>query len=239
MITISTEQGFKNIESWDDVIHNVGYKSNLDPSKHKLDSIIGRYVEKEMVQCGLSNCHTKHGKGYLVKTQSGLSTNIGKDCGKKYFGVDFEIMAKKFERDFEAQNNREILASFSINIDELELKINEMRAGHNGADYLYKKSRLLITRGRELPDVVVTKIMDMVKLSSNVLIKEREATKEETDNALAINSKTRLPLYINEQVATVNGLLILQKDYDLRDILIIDLDQNINAFKELDIDVID
>ena len=57
---------------------------DLDPSQHKLKQILGHYIEKEWKPCGLSNCHQLHGKGYYVVTESGLETNIGKDCGKKY-----------------------------------------------------------------------------------------------------------------------------------------------------------
>jgi hypothetical protein len=36
---------------------------------------------------------------YVVATTHGIETNIGKDRGKTYFGVNFETMSKQFDRD--------------------------------------------------------------------------------------------------------------------------------------------
>jgi phage-related tail protein len=36
---------------------------------------------------------------YVVATTHGIETNIGKDRGKMYFGVNFETMSKQFDRD--------------------------------------------------------------------------------------------------------------------------------------------
>ncbi len=78
----------------------------MNSSEHQLEAIIGRYSFLDKIKCGLSNCHTPHGRGYIVTTKAGLQTNIGKDCGKTYFGVDFETLPKKFDRDMTAAESR-------------------------------------------------------------------------------------------------------------------------------------
>ena len=42
---------------------------DVDPKAVKLETIIGNYTQSDFVRCGLSTCHTKHGKGYLVKRE--------------------------------------------------------------------------------------------------------------------------------------------------------------------------
>jgi len=117
VITLSKDNGFVKVERWEDIESLPGFVSNLNPSEHKLKAIIGRYIFKDYIQCGLSNCHTPHGKGYIATTMDGLSINIGKDCGKKYFGVDFETLSNKFDRDYTEAENRERLWSFSFKIE--------------------------------------------------------------------------------------------------------------------------
>lgn len=239
MITLNSEQGFIHIENWEQITSNAGYRADLNPAEHTLDSIIGRYVEKEMVRCGLTNCHTPHAKGYVVKTKSGLSTNIGHDCGKKYFGVDFEVMAKKFEHDFTMQTNRELLSSFSMQLEEFEQNINNMRTGNGikGADWIYKRSRHLVSVNGECPNEIVAIVNSMVKSSDNLLSKSREATKDEIDTAETIKGgKVQRPYFIEEPVAEILGLQALKTEYDLRALFVLDIEININTFKQLNID---
>lgn len=139
MITLNSEQGLISVENWEDIESRPGFITNLNPSDHQLESIIGRYLFKEKIRCGLSNCHTPHAKGYIVTTKDGQSTNIGKDCGKKYFGVDFEYLSKKFDRDITEKENRNYLFSFSFQIEEVERTISDLRKKERGADWVYKK----------------------------------------------------------------------------------------------------
>jgi hypothetical protein len=240
MITLNSEQGLIDIESWEDVISRPGYVTDLDPSKHTLDSIIGRYVEKDMVKCGLTNCHSPHAKGYIVKTKEGLSTNIGKDCGKNYFGVDFETMAKQFERDLTMKNNRERLATFSFQLEELEQSLDNLRQGKGGADWVYKKSRPLITANNGCPDEVVRRLISMIKASTSILTLAREATPQEIAVLeVAQGRKIQQPHVIEDRISEILGLQVLYPENDLRNLLIIDIETNLIDFKLKNIDILD
>jgi len=109
MITINVNDEIVKVDTWEDIVQRPFYRGDLDPGKHELGSIIGRYLFGEKVRCGLSNCHTPHGRGFLVKTKDGLETNIGKDCGSTYFGVDFDDQSRQFERDLAERDGRELL----------------------------------------------------------------------------------------------------------------------------------
>ncbi len=237
MITFNSDRGLVNIDNWQDVISLPGYQKNLNPDEHILDSIIGRYIEKDMIPCGLSNCHSLHAKGYVAKTKSGLVTNIGKDCGKKYFGVDFEVMTKNFERDIAIQTNKNTLASFSVRIEEFEQEITILREGDRGADWIYKKSRPLITMGKGCPASVVRTVNEMLKSSSSTLVKPREADENELAVAEQVqNRKIPKPYFINESVAEIQGLRSLTNEYDLREIFVLDINDGIEKFKKINID---
>jgi hypothetical protein len=105
MITLNSERELISVEAWADIEARPGFVKDLNPAEHTLHAIIGRYLFKNRIQCGLSDCRTPHGKGYIVVTKDGGETNIGKDCGRTYFGVDFEQLARKFDRDLRVRGN--------------------------------------------------------------------------------------------------------------------------------------
>lgn len=236
MITINTNKGLVKVELWEDIESRPGFVKDLSPADEKLDSIIGRYIFKEKIRCGLSNCHTPHSKGYIVSTTNGHETNIGKDCGKTYFGVDFETLSKKFDRDITESENREKLCSFSFKIEELEKKINDIRKQEKGADWSYKLTQTIINRNRECPDEIVHIITSMIKSRSNILSKQRLASEQEIEDIEAIENRTiEPPYYIDEQIAEIIGFEALYPENDIRKLLVKDLESNIREFKEKDI----
>lgn len=237
MITLNTEQGLTIIENWEDIKTRPGFVSDLNPSNHKLDSIIGRYIFKDKIKCGLSNCHTPHAKGYIATTKEGLSTNIGKDCGKKYFGIDFENMSKKFDRDIIEAENRKKLISFSLQIDKIERALLDLRRKSRGADWVYKKTRPLVSLNKGCPEVIVRRISMMLRNGTNSLTIEREATSSEVSALeVAQGRKLQHPHVISESVAFIDGLQALYPENDLRQMLVLGLEEEIRTFKGKDID---
>lgn len=234
MITLNSEQGLIDVENWEDIKELPGFVPDLNPSDHQLDSIIGRYLFKDMVRCGLSDCHTPHAKGYIVTTKEGLSTNMGKDCGKRHFGVDFDTLSKKFERDITEKNNRDRLGSFSFQVEETEDAISNLRQRPRGANWVYKKTRPLVEKDKGCPDLIVRRISEMVKNSTNTLTIEREATSAELDALEARGQK--VSHIVSEPVADIDGLQALYPENDLKTLLVLDLETKLQEFKEKDID---
>lgn len=237
MITLNTEQGLISVENWDDIEARPGFITNLNPLDHQLASIIGRYLFKEKIRCGLSNCHTPHAKGYIVTTKDGQSTNIGKDCGKKYFGVDFEDLSKKFDRDITEKENRIRLFSFSFQIEEVERTISELRKKEHGADWVYKKTLPLLSASKDCPEVIVRQISTMIKTGTGILSVQREATQEEIETMEAMQRrKIQRPHFVEDRIAEITGIQTLHSENDLKKLLVLDLEENLKAFKGKDID---
>lgn len=238
MILLNSEKELVKVESWDDILSRPGFTSNLNPAGHTLEAILGSYKFAEKIHCGLSNCHTLHAKGYIASTKKGRETNIGRDCGKKYFGVDFETMAAKFERDTEEKENRNKLHSFRFTLDKLKEKIAHIRSEEHGADWINKHTTKLVNLSKEMPVDVVRRINNMVKTQQNVLTTQRQATEQETEN-LEISQNKRLPRphYIEEPIASIDGLECLQPENNLRTLLIFELSEKIRNFESLDIDL--
>ncbi|MFJ7566732.1 hypothetical protein ACIQW9_07215 [Herminiimonas sp. NPDC097707] len=237
MITISTNKGLTKIEDWEDISSRPGFAASLNPAEHKLDAVIGRYSFPDKIRCGLSNCHKPHNKGYIVTTVLGIETNIGKDCGKTYFGIDFEIMTKQFDRDITEQENRELLWSFSHQVSELEAKIQAVKLGDKGANWVHKHSQSLSISNTKVPHEISQRMSALAKSRSNILYSQRLATEQEVENLEVIQQKKlERPHYLNEPIGELSGIEALYPENNLCQIVVINLEENLKAFKNVEID---
>lgn len=236
MIVLNTGKELVRLESWDDIEGRPGYSNELDPSQHKLSSIIGQYAFQAQIRCGLSNCHTPHNRGYLVVTQSGRETNIGKDCGKRYFGVDFENLAVRFDRDMREKLARENVGNFLLHLEETQRRLQDILEGDRGGAWVYKNSRPLVESARGVPSDIVRAVGAMLKTGQTLLMKDRPATERETQLAEAGGNRVKRPHVITEPIAEIRGLDTLREENDLRKLLMVDLDTNLKALDGLNVD---
>lgn len=224
MITLSTEKGYARIESWDDVLSRPGFATDIDPRTVTLKSIIGSYSMATFQPCGLSSCHTPHGRGYLVACSDGRETNIGKDCGKKYFSVDFERMAKIYDRDLRAQERREALVAFQHSIPMVKARIQQLKEGARGANWIH---RHLAPFGgsASLPPDACRVVARAIKGRSGALTVPRLATSEEVERMRAQGQRVANgPVYVDEPAGQLEGLAALYPENDLRVLLVDRLD---------------
>ena len=237
MITLTNErQIIFSPKNWAEIEELPGYVKGIDPTKHKLKAIIGSYYLKD-IHCGLSECNSSHDKGYIAQTQSGVVTNVGHICGKKYFGVDFTTFANQHNREVIAKSHRDLLFTFSLQLEELEGEVSELRSTEFGVDWIYKSSQELVTRGKSCPDEVVKTFGAMIKSRSNILKKERPATEAEIKaHALARSKNSPQLRYVEETVAVISGMEVLFEENDLKRLVVDDVLENVKLFKKLTID---
>lgn len=237
MITLNSERGLVQIESWSDIEARPGFIRDLNPTSHKLKAIIGRYVFAEKIHCGLTNCHTPPAKGYIVVTEDGHETNIGKDCGKTYFGVDFQILSNKFDRELAASQKREALATFGFHLHELESRILGLRNGERGGDWVYRNTRSLLAAGRGCPTAVVRRLADMIRARNSEVTLERRATEEEIA-AMEVHEgrDIRRPQFVSKPIGQLSGMESLYPENDLRELLVLDLGTRIREFRDINIE---
>jgi len=237
MIVLNSTKELIRVENWADIEARPGFSRELDPKNHELAGIIGRYAFAERIRCGLTNCHTPHIRGYIVSTKDGHETNIGKDCGKNYFGVDFETLTRQFDQDITDKENRERLWSLRFQSEEVKLQIRNLRTQPQGADWVFHTSRPLVEAGRAVPNEIVRRIVAMVRTRQNVVAIEREATEAEIEQMEAQRGrKLPRPQYVEDAVGQIEGMEALFPENDLRQLLVVSLEQEMNAFENVDID---
>lgn len=237
MITLNSERGFEKVDTWEEIVSLPGFTDNLDPKKFQLKEIIGRYIFKEKIPCGLTSCKQPHGKGYIVTTKTGEVANIGNVCGKTHFGVEFNELSKIFNRAITEHNNREIVGSFIFQLEANIERVENIRSGNSGADWVYKTSRGLIQKGRGCPESVTSYVSKLVRSRNGAILIPRIATENEVKDMEVIQKRTlERPQYIEESRGNLRGLDALFPENDLRELLIIDMEANLKSLADLDID---
>ena len=236
MITINGDKGLIRINGWEDIIERPGFNPDLNPVLSPLKAIIGRYVFGDQVRCGLANCHTPHNRGYIVTTEDRQETNIGADCGKTYFSVDFDEMERTFNRDVNAMEDREFLHSLAFRVQEIDRQISDLRSTPKGANWVNKYCTAL-RDPRSVPTAVTRQFDQFIKANSGKFTLERVATEEEALQRDQVSGR-RLPrpVYVIEFEADIRGVEALYDEYDLRKILVVDLQEKLGDFKKVKID---
>jgi hypothetical protein len=234
MITLNQDKELVRVSSWDDITQRPGFTAPLDPLQHKLKGIIGQYSFASDIPCGLSTCRTMHKNGYLVVTQSGHETNLGKDCGKNYFGVDFETMRNIYDRDYRAKEQRERLYSLQNQLDTWNKKLASVRAGAAGVDATWHKVRPFREIGKGVPNLVVQQLRSMLKAGTSILTIDRLATQEETERFEASQGRSvQRPHYVSQTLGEIQGLHALRDDMDLRSLFVLELEEPLSEFEKV------
>lgn len=86
------EHVIADISSYDDLLARQAFRTSLafhPKADRRFGKVLAPYQFLDQVPCGISACHTRHMKGYLITTSDGLETAIGSVCGRKNFGMVF------------------------------------------------------------------------------------------------------------------------------------------------------
>lgn len=237
MITLKTDATLVDIANWDEILNRVAFRQKLNPTIDPLKAIFGRYVEKDEIHCGLTTCNRPHKKGYLVKSESGLETNIGKDCGKTHFDIDFDDLARAFERDVTESRNRELLWSTLFRVEEIEASLAEIRNEPFGAVWVRRQLNAISTPNSGWPDVVLHALKRVLKSGTNLVSVEREANEAEIKSLEMSQGRTfPKPHYVEEPIGELDGLAAFSPENDLRVLLVFEIEEKLKTFAGLSID---
>ena len=91
------------------------FHAELHLTAEELDRIVGKYElpadRGSWAACGLNNCHREHRFGYVICAKDGRETNIGHDCGKREFDVEFEEVEARYKRAVDSQARQRAIAA--------------------------------------------------------------------------------------------------------------------------------
>tara|TARA_B100000424_G_scaffold159935_1_gene122475 strand:+ start:1475 stop:2347 length:873 start_codon:yes stop_codon:yes gene_type:complete len=139
------------------LVSRLNFRESLEFSSkenRKLDRVIGayRFPKDSYIRCGISNCRTLHGSGFLVTTSDGLETCVGNICGAKHLGVEFKIERNKFKRIERRNRNINTIKKYQSSSAELLSRINQEVA--RAEDFLRLRNNLDTSKLRLLYNMI-------------------------------------------------------------------------------------
>lgn len=182
------------------------YQSCIDVSDLKLEEVLAPYHFNEPYPCGLASCRQPHHHGFLVVTDDGVETNVGKDCGRRIFGEEFTIKANLQQKRADLKYQQEILQSARDNKNSLLSRVDEFSKRKNGAKWAENELREL---KRSISHITATKLHRMATRGETAVEKEREATKDERERHSIVNANTKPLRYVSEKIGDLQGLEFL------------------------------
>lgn len=225
MITLNTEKGLVRIESWEDIEARPGFTPLLDPKTIKLKDVLARYIFNFDIPCGLTNCRTPHKRGFLVVATDGRETNLGRVCGKREFGADFQALSKIFVAAERAQRNREFLWEVKNRLPTITAELAALKFGDYSAGWVNTRISHLTGKSGSLPQPIVNAVRQVVRRGDGALMAQRTVTKEERE-ALAtagevtgLNRSNRISDFVEVQVGQLDGFAALAPGNGLREVL--------------------
>ena len=229
MNTSVSKKHILRIKTWDDIYEMSGYTDSLDPKKEKLKQVINKYELPNKGRCGLSNCRTPHNIGCIVETESGRLTNLGNDCGKKYFGENFTSLSNKLSKEIDYSNKIENIKLAKLNIAENYRKLNEIEADWKKIESVYRAIK------SEGLDGLYDKLEQMKHSKSSIIAIQRRATKSEIElEEVRTGKDVQNPFYISDNLGDLKGLNYLTDRNKIKAIILnnkITLDR-LNDFDE-------
>lgn len=232
----STDRQLIRFSSIDEITARPDFRRQVAADSVTPKEAVGVYnFPKEAFQpCGLSNCGTAHGKGYLVAMDNGHEALVGNCCGAKKLGLAFQEVINRAQLADRMSRYRETLRNAIRSAAEFEARLNDLLDRPNGARWLDKRMR---DCSNTLPKDALQMIQRMAWRNTPDVFSLRPMTAQEIEIARqtnAIPKGERGPFYREEKVGSIAGLDIWSKD--LRSLLFDDLKQGVQDLLLTDIE---
>ena len=102
---------------------------------------------------------------------------------------------------------------------------------------MYRTSRALVDRNHGCPDILVSEVGKMIRARDGSIRVPRIATEEEAREKEVIAGKTLpRPQYVEEQKGHLRGIKCLYHEYDIRKILVLDVEPKLAELADFDVD---
>lgn len=212
------------IESWDDIFNRPRYSRDIDGSRDTLKGVLAPFLLSPLQPCGLKNCRTPNGRGYLVVAADDRETNIGANCGKKHF-PDFRAEFVRIDRIVRERDIRIRARAAKADAGRIRAQVDFLRKQPHGADWVDRcirglKNSLLSIDARLWPTLrrrATNRIADVNEV--------RYKTKGEGRSEIRVTGKgetriVRQSAIEETRVGSFTGLMVLTPERDLHELLI-------------------
>ena len=206
------------------------FEAPINPKDHKLTAVLAEYSFTQKAPCGLSTCRTAHHYGFLVRTASGLETNMGNVCGRHYFGEDFVTATGLHRRQIARRNALKTLAGLRQHRTHIEEAINSLITGPFGIKWARGLTKFLQSR------LGIDGLHLMARRVRNQDYKVEEVTElTETEIQAAVDRTGRKRDEVRYKTEVIGQLTPMPwHGYDFKGVLLDGLQANLRAACQVD-----
>ncbi|HDY7474833.1 hypothetical protein [Vibrio vulnificus] len=234
MIVIREEEKLIKVDSWEAITQRDNFKSDHNPTNANLKEIIGYYDLKDMICCSLSNCHTEHMRGYLVALSDGSEINIGNQCGKKAFDIEFDTLTKDFQQFRQTEECKTVIYEAKRKLEQWEHSLTDMLKAKRGATWANTRLKSLMNR-RNVTQGIIGHLNYMVKQRTGKIEVDHELTdKWEIEQIMSANPKLRYDeaKWVKKTIGHLEYLEALYPENDLQELFIKQAKTSLDAIKD-------
>jgi hypothetical protein len=213
------------ISRWEDMTERERFCRDIDGRKVELLRVLAPY--RNLLPhgpCGLSNCRTPNGSGYLIEAADGRETNIGRDCGKRHF-PEFHEQALAVDRIQRERELRERAVAAKQDLPRLRAIVDELRLEERGATWVEHCVRRLRAQLLAVDPVLWSSLQRRAASGAAVVNRVRKLAKRERAPAQEIVTKegktlrVRQDAYAEERVGRFEGLEAFLPERDLHELV--------------------
>lgn len=213
------------IKCWEDMYSRPSFAKDIHGEKVQLLRVIAPYsFLTPHNPCGLTNCGTPNGSGYLILAVDGRETNIGSKCGKKHF-PEFHAKAVQVDRIQREREIRENAAAAKSELPRLRRALESVRDESLGASWVDRCVRRLKAFLIDIDPVLWVSLQRRAAGSNSVVNRVRKLSKSERgpDQEFITQEghtrRVRSQAYVEERVGRLQGLEVFLPDRDLHELV--------------------
>lgn len=121
---------FEIFTSFEEFASRPLYREEIPVTEVDLARLVGPYRVKDEINCGLSNCHTRHKSGWIVETSDKYEGHIGHVCAERKFGVKFKDSEKKFKSWHTKKITIESIVSYLSQVESMAHSIESLSSSN-------------------------------------------------------------------------------------------------------------
>ncbi|PPC80472.1 MAG: hypothetical protein CTY39_11280 [Hyphomicrobium sp.] len=197
------------------------YCEIVDEKRVRPIKALCHYHFGEDYPCGLSSCRTTHRNGYLVETDDGKETNIGYDCGRRYFGASFQVLVNQLSERNRRAATIGTIEKFLLGWPELDGRIHLMRKDARGTGWAQSTPKAMFSIFDKFAVPVLNDMRMRAQKGNSEVTDSMPFTDAEKDEFKAKYPKQKVPQFRNVRLGHLEGLkaLITFPDSSLADIV--------------------
>lgn len=193
-------------QSYEDLLARAGFVAPLDHEQHALKAVLADYHFQKEVPCGLKGCRQPHNNGFLVITEDGVETNVGKDCGRSFFGDEvFSTVHAEYQRRRQRADLIARFRSLQAEADPIAARLKDVVFRAFGGKWVRKVESSM---AKVLGPALLTSLEAAHLRRELVVSRSVERTEEEIQNVMALTpglSRERAK-YSTESIGTLEAM---------------------------------